>query len=76
MNYIYDDELSGYMGMRQSLLVPSLLLSTIPYLVLDLIKGEDVSMGNLVAATVYGMLALYNLDNVSICSKIIYISYH
>ena len=68
--------MSGYTGVRQSLLVPSLLLSTIPYLVLDLIKGEDVSMGNLVAATVYGMLALYNLDNISICSKIIYISYH
>ena len=68
--------MSGYTGVRQSLLVPSLLLSTIPYLVLDLIKGEDVSMGNLVAATVYGMLALYNLDKVSICSKIIYISYH
>ena len=66
MNYIYDDELSGYMGMRQSLLVPFLLLSAVPCLVLALIKGKDVSLGNLVATNSYSMMALYNLDNVRI----------
>ena len=66
MNYIYDDELSGYMGMRQSLLVPFLLLSAVPCLVLALIKDKDVSLGNLVATSSYSMMALYNLDNIRI----------
>ena len=43
-----------------------LLLWAVPCLVLALIKGKDVSLGNLVATNSYSMMALYNLDNVRI----------